>query len=267
VVLWVVLVGGIGQNLVPYISDQGVVQRYMSVSSQRKAAQSIWTNAGLSFFATILFFGMGTALYVFYKQNPTSLDPTYQNDAVFPLFIAQQLPVGVAGIVIAGLFAAAQSTISTSMNSIATAFTTDFVERLQKGNKKQNHLNLARVLTVVFGAVGTLSALVIANSDIKSLWDIFLGILGLLGGAMCGLFILGIFTQRASGYGAFTGAIMGTLSLWIVQNYTDINFLLYAFIGISSTFGFGYLASLILPGSRTDLKGLTLHDNKVQAES
>ena len=70
------MLGGLGQTLIPYSSDQGVVQRYMSVSSEKKAAQSIWTNAGLSFFATVLFLSVGTALYVFYKKNPTALDPT-----------------------------------------------------------------------------------------------------------------------------------------------------------------------------------------------
>ncbi|MGI9543760.1 MAG: sodium:solute symporter family transporter, partial [Cyclobacteriaceae bacterium] len=200
--LWVVILGGLGQTLIPYSSDQGVIQRYMSVSSEKLAAKSIWTNAGLSFFATILFFAVGTALFVFYKKNPVALDPTFQTDAVFPLFIARQLPTGIAGIVIAGIFAAAQSTISTSMNSIATAFTTDFARRFDWVASEKGYLNLARMLTVIFGLLGTGFALLIAYADIKSLWDSFIGILGLFGGAMCGLFMLGIFTTRANGKGA-----------------------------------------------------------------
>ena len=73
--IWVVVVGGIGQQLIPYSSDQGVVQRYMSVSSEKNAARSIWANAWLSLFGTVLFFCVGTALYVFYKNNPAALDP------------------------------------------------------------------------------------------------------------------------------------------------------------------------------------------------
>lgn len=258
-VLWVVILGGIGQTLIPYSSDQGVVQRYMSVSSEKKAAQSIWTNAGLSFFATILFFAVGTALYVFYKKNPAALDPTYQTDAVFPLFIAHQLPIGIAGLVVAGIFAAAQSTISTSMNSIATALTTDFVRRFDLIGSERAYLRLARILTVVFGLLGTGFALIIAYADIKSLWDSFISILGLLGGAMCGLFLLGIFTLRASGKGALTGAILGALSLWLVQQYTQVSFLLYASIGIAATFITGYLTSLFIPKSNKPIDGLTIH--------
>jgi len=71
--LWVVVLGGLAQQLIPYTSDQGIVQRYMSISSEKKAAKAIWTNAGLSLFSTVLFFGVGTALYVFYKNFPSEL--------------------------------------------------------------------------------------------------------------------------------------------------------------------------------------------------
>jgi Na+/proline symporter len=231
----------------------------MSVSSEKKAAQSIWTNAGLSFFATVLFFAVGTSLYVFYKKNPMALDPTYQTDAVFPLFIAHQLPIGIAGIVVAGIFAAAQSTISTSMNSISTAFTTDFVRRFNLIGTEKGYLGLARILTVFFGLLGTGFALVIAYADIKSLWDSFISILGLLGGAMCGLFMLGIFTQRARGPGALAGAITGALCLGLVQRFTGVSFLLYASIGIAATILAGYLISLFLPDKGKSLDGLTIH--------
>ena len=257
--LWVVVLGGLGQNLIPYSSDQGVVQRYMSVSSRKKAAQSIWTNAGLSFFATFLFFGVGTALYVFYKKNPAALDPTYQTDAVFPLFIARQLPVGIAGIVVAGIFAAAQSTISTSMNSISTALTTDFVRRFDLVKSEKGYLNLARSLTILFGVFGTGFALVIAYADIKSLWDSFIGILGLFGGAMCGLFMLGIFTTRVNGKGALTGAIGGVITLWLVQKYTEVSFLLYAAVGIVATFLIGLCVSVLWHDEGRDTNGLTIY--------
>ena len=259
---WVVVLGGLGQTLIPYSSDQGVIQRYMSVSSKRKAEKSIWTNAGLSFFASLLFFGVGTALYVFYKKNPTALDPTFQTDAVFPLFIARQLPVGVAGIVVAGIFAAAQSTISTSMNSIATAFTTDFVRRFDLINSEKGYLNLARIVTVLSGLLGTGFALIIAYADIKSLWDSFISILGLFGGAMCGLFLLGIFTTKANSKGAIIGAIMGAVCLWMVQQYSEITFLLYATVGILATYVIGFCTSMIFKKDPKSIDGLTIYTIK-----
>ena len=197
--LWVVLLGGIGQSLVPYTSDMAVVQRYMSVSDEARARKAIWTNAVAIFPASMLFFGVGTALFVFYSNHPERLDPTFKTDAIFPLFIARELPVGIAGLVVAGIFAAAQSTISTSMNSTATALVTDFVRPYQRAGAKRNYLLLGRVLTVAMGILGTWLAITFATSDIKSLWDQFMKILGLFGGAMCGLFCLGIFTTRTNG--------------------------------------------------------------------
>jgi SSS family transporter len=118
--LWVVVLGGLGQNLVPYTSDMAVVQRYMSVPDMARAKRAIWTNAVAILPASLLFFGVGTALFVFYAHNPDKLDPAFKTDAIFPLFIARELPMGIAGLVVAGIFAAAQSTISTSMNSTST---------------------------------------------------------------------------------------------------------------------------------------------------
>ena len=257
--LWIIILGGLGQNIIPYSSDQGVIQRYMSVSDEKKAAQSIWANAGLTFFASILFFALGTALYVFYKLHPTEADPTFQTDAVFPLFIVNQLPVGITGLVIAGIIAAAQSTISTSMNSMATALTTDFARRFAWLQSEKSFLNLARFSTVLFGLLGTLFALLIASADVKSLWDSFIGIMGLFGGAMCGLFLLGIFTEKANSKGALVGALVGVLCLWITQAYTDVSFLLYGAIGIFSTFAVGWIFSLIFIKDKKDLKGLTIY--------
>jgi solute:Na+ symporter, SSS family len=257
--LWVVVLGGIGQNLVPYASDQALIQRYMSVSDAKKSARAIWTNAIAVFPATLLFFSVGTALYVFYKMNPARLDPTFKTDAIFPLFIARELPVGVAGLIVAGVFAAAQSTISTSMNSTATVITTDFVRRFHWLHSEKAFLNLARILTLVLGTLGTALALWFASSDIYSLWDQFMKILGLIGGPLCGLFCLGIFTKRGNSRGALLGAFLGAFGLYGIQYYTEVHFLLYATLGIWLSFSLGYLGSLILLAPKADLSGLTIY--------
>jgi SSS family transporter len=257
--LWVVILGGLGQNLVPYTSDMAVVQRYMSVPDMARAKRAIWTNAVAILPASLLFFGVGTALFVFYAHNPDKLDPTFKTDAIFPLFIARELPIGIAGLVVAGIFAAAQSTISTSMNSTSTALVTDFVRPLQLIRSERGYLQLGRVLTAGMGILGMLLALSFAASDIKSLWDQFMMILGLFGGSMCGLFCLGIFTTRTSGRGAIIGALAGAAGLFLVQQYTDVHLLLYALVGITICFVSGYLASWILPRSEKSIEGLTIH--------
>lgn len=264
--IWVLVLGGIGQNLVPYISDMAVVQRYMSVPDEKRAAKSIWTNAIAVIPATLIFFGLGAALFVFYKANPEKLDPTQQNDAIFPLFIARELPIGIAGLVVAGVFAAAQSTLSTSMNSTSTAFVTDFVRRFNLFVSERTYLNLARVMTIIFGSLGTFFAVLCASSDIKSLWDVFLAILGLLGGSMCGLFMLGMYTRRANGIGAVTGAIVGAIGLYLVKTYTSTHFLLYTVVGIGTCFVIGYLVSLLVGGKQKQIDGLTIYTLNKNAE-
>jgi len=263
--IWVVLLGGIGQNLVPYVSDMAVVQRYMSVPDEKRAAKSIWTNAIACIPSTLLFFGLGVALFVFYQANPEKLDPTLQNDAVFPLFMARELPMGIAGLVVAGVFAAAQSTLSTSMNSTSTAFVTDFVRRFNNRLSERSYLRLARVMTVLFGTLGTVFAVLCALSDIKSLWDVAMAILGLLGGSMCGLFMLGMYTRRANGIGAVTGALAGALGLYLVKTYTSMHFFLYTIVGIGTCFIVGYLVSLVIPTQEKQIEGLTVYTLNRQA--
>ena len=256
---WVVILGGFGQQLVSYSSDQAVVQRYMVTSTEKKAAKSIWTNTALSLIAAILVFCLGTALFVFYKENPQQLDPTFKTDAIFPLFMARQLPVGVAGFVIAGVFAAAQSTISTSLNSISSTITADFVRRFNLVKSEKGYLNIARILTFLFGCFGTGFAILLVLSDVVSMWEFFMKVLGLFGGSMCGLFLLGIFTTRTTAWGALLGALVGAGGLFIVQSFTGANGLLYAFIGTLLCCVFGYIFSLFFPKDKKSIEGLTIH--------
>ncbi len=266
--LWVVVIGGLAQNLVPYASDMAVVQRYMSVRDIRRARKAIWTNAIAVVPATLLFFGLGTALFVFYAHHPDRLDPTFKTDAIFPLFIARELPIGVAGLVVAGIFAAAQSTISTSMNSMATAVVADFVQPYRWIHTERGYLRLGRVLTVGFGLLGMLLALMFASSGVLSIWDQFMKILGLFGGAMCGLFCLGIFTTRTNGPGAIIGAVSGAAGLFLVQRYTEVHFFLYGAVGITICFVAGYLSSFLFAPMSRSIRGLTVYtqDDPVYSE-
>jgi SSS family solute:Na+ symporter len=161
--------------------------------------------------------------------------------------------------VVAGIFAAAQSTISTSINSMSTAVVTDFVRPCARGLAERGSLWLGRGLTVVFGGLGVWLATLFASADIKSLWDQFMTILGLLGGSMCGLFCLGIFTTRAHATGAMVGAILGAAVLYAVQQLTNTHLLLYAAVGVSASFVTGYVASLVLPAAPQSIAGLTIY--------
>ena len=262
IALWVIIIGGIGQNISSYTADQAVVQRYMTTADQKLAARAIWTNAALAIPASLIFFGMGTALFAYYHSHPEKLDPTITTDQIFPWFIATEMPIGLAGLIVAGIFAAAQSTVSTSMNSTATAIVTDFMRPVDACRSERGYLNAARLITFIMGVLGTLVGLLFVNPDIKSLFDAFLMVIGLFKGVLGGLFVLGVMTRRANAGGALTGALVGAAVMFSVWWFTSVNAYIYTASGITACFVSGYLASLLMPRPCADLSGLTIYTRR-----
>jgi len=256
---WVILLGSVFTQLFAYTASQDVVQRYLTTTDEKDAARAIWCNALISPIAQAVFFAIGTALFVFYRQHPTRLDPMLSTDAIFPLFIVRELPVGVAGLIVAGIFAAAQSTLASSLNSVATAYVTDFHRRFKPHASDHSCLRLARWLTAAVGVVGTAVALGLASFDIRSLWETFLGVMGLFGGTVSGLFVLGIFSRRANGTGAVVAAIVSAVLVFAVRQFTPAHFFIYPIVGVTSCVAVGWLASLVLPARLNNLRGLTIH--------
>ena len=232
---WVVLIGGIVANLASYTSDQCVVQRYMTTKDERGAAKSIIFNGVLSFFNCIVFFTLGVALWTFYRSNPGLLDVTMpKNDSILPLFIGNDLPTGVSGLVLAAVAAATMSTLSANLNSAASAIVTDFWERLFKAGERSKLL-CGKVSTVVVGLLGGGFALVLANMEIMSIYDQFQRFLGVLTGGLGCLFFMGVFMKRVNGVGATAGLVANyavCFSLDQLQFAGKPHLLLYGFLGM-----------------------------------
>ncbi len=243
-VLWVCIVGFFFLNIIPYTSDQTIVQRYLTVKDEKSAAKSLWVNSWITLPGTVVFFGLGTVLYVFYMNNP-DIVAADKIDEILPYFVVQQLPAGIAGLVIAGIFAASQSTMSSSMNSIAASYTSDIYQALYRKASDHSSLGVARWATIGAGVFGTVSAMFIALLDVQFIFDLFQEVLGVLGGSLAGVFILGIFTKRANTVGAISGLIIGVLAVWLTKSYTDISVYLYGAISVVSCVIGGYLFSLI----------------------
>ncbi|MEO2146089.1 MAG: sodium/solute symporter [bacterium] len=257
--LWVVVIGALGQNISSYTADQAVVQRYMTTPSTKHAAQSIWLATALAIPASLLFFALGTGLFVFYQAHPDRIDPGFMTDQIFPLFIVEEVPVGLAGLIVAGIFAAAQSTVSTSMNSTATAVVTDFLRPMSACKSEEGYLRVARGMTLLLGILGTLLGLLFVSPDIKSLFDQFLRVIGIFMGVLGGLFALGMLTRRCTGLGAMLGVTSGAALLFAMPLVSSINGYLYASIGIITCLLIGYGASLLSRLPARDLTGLTVH--------
>ncbi|WP_162946447.1 sodium:solute symporter family transporter [Chitinophaga barathri] len=256
--LLVILVGNIFIRLGNLTSDQAVVQRYMTTSSLKQAQRSVWADVAVSIPWALVVYGLGTALYIYYKQHPDQLNPGIASDGILPMFIAQRAPVGLSGLIIAAIFAASMSTLEGSIHSVATIFTTDFYGRFKKNITQKQTARVAKIATVILGAFATGLSLVLVFMDVNSILDVFQEITGLFIGASTALFMLGIFTRKANATGALIGAVSSGLILYLVKTMTPLSFWLYSAIGFLSCYIIGYIASCIFPGRR-GLQGLTYY--------
>ncbi|MCP4452766.1 MAG: hypothetical protein GY809_14985, partial [Planctomycetes bacterium] len=168
---------------------------------------------------------------------------------------------GVSGLLIAGIFAAAMSSLDSSMNSVATAFTTDFYRRLKPGVSDHTCLNVARIVTVVIGLGGLGLALAMTTWNIDSLWQQFSRFIGLFGGGLAGLFILAVFTERTSGTGALVGLLCSAVVQGLLRELNCIHDVLFSVTGMASCIIVGYGVSLIAK-RRKDIDGLTIYSLK-----
>ena len=238
-------------SLVPYTSSQDVVQRYVTTRDLSAARKSLKVTMWMSVFGSAVFFALGTAIYAFYKTHPQRLDPSLAAaDSILPFYIIRELPIGVSGLVIAAIFAASQSTVSSSLNSVATAFIKDIDSRiLRPWLSDRTYLRTAQLAVIVSGLIGIGIAIAMAESNIVSAFKTFNMMIGLTAGSLGGLFALGVFTRRAHGTGALVGAFAGLMTVLTIHiTKAPVSGLLYAFIGFAVCFITGWFASLILPG-------------------
>ena len=257
--IWVVIIGNVFQRTADLTADQTVVQRYLTTRDAKQSARAVWASVAASIPWAMTVFLFGTALFAFFKTHPDRLNPSLQTDAIVPWFIVEEMPAGISGLVIAALFAAAMSSLDSSIHSVATTLTVDFYKRALPNSSDLSQLRLARCLTALLGVLGTATALLAATYQIESLWDLFMKFAGLAIGGLAGIFMLGIFTRRANGIGAIVGAIAAAVIMYYVQSYTRVHFFLYPVVGIGSSFVVGYTVSLLVPARTKSLKGLTVH--------
>lgn len=255
-VFWVAIIGFFFLNLIPYSSDQVVIQRYLTVKNEKEAAKSLWTNGLITIPGIFLFFGLGTVLFVYYLTNPEKIGSANPEE-LLPYYIVAELPLGIAGLVIAGIFAASMSSLDSSMNSIATAYITDIHKYLKPGLKDKDYLKLAKIITIIMGVFGTLTAIWIAATEVGFIFDFFQKLLGMIGGCLAGVFILAIFSQRANATGVVIGTLSGAGITFLVSRFTEVNGYLYGAIGVVSCVAIGFIFSLIFPNSKSQPKGLT----------
>lgn len=216
---WVVLIYGIFINLNNYGIDQNYVQRYMASKSDREAKRSALFGGLLYIPVSLVFFLIGTSLYSYYTAQPdllpAELAGAEMSDRVFPFFIVNNLPAGFTGLLIASIFAAGMSTISTSINSGSTVVLTDYYKRFtKKVVTDKDSMKVLYISSLTFSVIGIIIGVAMIN--VQSALDAWWKLASVFSGGMLGLFLLGAFVKVVNVKAAIIGVILGLIAiLWL----------------------------------------------------
>ncbi len=210
---WVVFIYGLFINIQNYGIDQNYIQRYMSARNDREAISSALGGGLLYVPVSLLFFLIGTGLFVYYQVYPGALPAAFlekgMSDSVFPYFIVNVLPAGITGLLVASVFAAGMSTISTSLNSSATVILNDYYKRFKKEFNEQESVRVLYISSALVSILGIIISFYIIR--VESALDIWWNLAGIFSGGMLGIFLLGYFARKVENVAAITGVVLGLL--------------------------------------------------------
>lgn len=216
---WMILVYGLFINLQNFGVDQSYVQRYISARTEKEAKASTWLGSLLYVPVSLLFFFIGTALFSFYQAQPDRLPEILvqgaNSDRIFPHFIVTELPVGITGLLIASIFAAGMSTVSTSVNSSATVLLSDHYKRyIRPDLSDKQAMGFLRLSSLVMGVLSIGVAL--AFNGVTSALEAWWALSSVFSGGVLGLFLLGFIVKKAKNAQAVPGVILGVLVIaWV----------------------------------------------------
>ena len=228
---WSGLIGGTFLTLSTHGTDQYMVQRYLCTDRPRNAAKAVIASGLVVFIQFAFFLFLGVLLFAFYG-NPASGHQA--PDQVFPAFIANHLPVGLRGLVVAAVLAAA---MSSSLSAIAATVVSDL---LRPGGERRA-MRLARVVVVIAGAAQVVVGIALQHTTSSALGTA-LAVASLINGPILGVFFLGA-TKRASTRSALIGMTVGLAAVGLVAFATKVAWPWYAVVGSATTFAVGMLAN------------------------
>ena len=257
---WAGVIGGTFLTMASHGTDQFMVQRLLAARNLRESRAALLSSGVVIFLQFWLFLLIGAGLYVFYQQHPGATFRT--NDYIFPTFIVREMPLGIAGLLVAAILAAAMSNLSAALNSLSSTTVVDFYTRLRPDADNRERAIIAKSSTVLWALVLFAIAVYSVKAGGKGhVVEIGLSIASVAYGCLLGVFLLGTLTRFATELGASIGMICGfILNLWIWQGAFPVHlgpitiphiaWTWYVVIGAAATFLIGAFASLFL-GKRT----------------
>jgi SSS family transporter len=251
---WAGVLGGTFLTMASHGTDQLMVQRMLAARNLRESRLAI-LSSGVVIFAQFAFFLLiGVGLYVFYGQHPATFA---SSDRIFPTFIVREMPIGIAGLLVAAILAAAMSNLSAALNSLSSTTVVDFYMHLRPQADDRERAIISKSSTVLWALV--LFAIAVYSVGVGGkghVVEIGLSIASVAYGCLLGVFLLGTLTRFATEIGAIIGMVCGfALNLWLWQGVFPVHlgsitvphvaFTWYVLIGALATFAIGSLASLI----------------------
>ncbi len=221
---WVMIINGAFYALQKYGTDQTIVQRYLTAKSDKDAKKAAYIGVLFSVPIWTLFMLIGSLLYVFYNSGHATLPEGMKADQVFPYFISTELPVGAIGLVLAGLIAAAISTLDADLNCLAAIGVEDFYEKLKPNCTDKERLFMGKLLVLIAGLAMTLVALLYVAWEGEGVLGVVFELYAIFSAGVVGIFLLGLFSTRANKQGLLVGIIACILfTAYAVLTTTDIN--------------------------------------------
>jgi len=241
---WGGVIGGCFLTTASHGTEQLIVQRLLAARSEQQSRLALLTSWGVIFVQFTLFLVVGVCLFTLYADRGWNTPEV--TDSIYPRFIWEQLPVGVAGLVIAAILAAAMSNLSAALNALASTTVMDFLRPMMgtKGGDEALWLRRARWATVAWGAV--LLGVALLARHWGGVLEAGLGIASIIYGSLLGVFLLGLLTRRVGEVGAMCGMAAGLVVMLYVRFFTPIHWTWYVLIGTSVTFLTGVVVSLVM---------------------
>jgi solute:Na+ symporter, SSS family len=246
------------QSIAVPMGDQNFIQRVQAVKSEKEARKAAFIQLGVAIPLNACLFALGTCLYLYYNANPADISPAMKADGIFPLFAAQTLPTGLAGIVVAALMAATMSTLSSALNSVSNIAVEDYVRKFKKDFSDHQAIVWGKGFTVALGIIGTALSLLLAQSNSTSIWDLILMILGVIFAPLSSMYLLGVLTKRVNTTGVIAGCIAGICATLYCKSNFNLHVFFFTPIGLVPSLVVGYFTSWIIPSKPKDLTGLTI---------
>lgn len=214
---WVMVLNGIFYAIQKYGTDQTIVQRYLTAKSDKGAIRASLLGVLMSVPVWALFMFIGTALFVYYQLNVGVLPEGIKPDAVFPFFIMNSLPIGVVGIVIAALLAAAISSLDSDLNCLSAIAMEDYYTRFKPSVGEKEKMFVSRLIILLAGIAAVFVAQYYVRNEGKGVLSIVFTLYSIFSGGIAGMFLLGIFSSRANKKGVYIGILASILfTAWAI---------------------------------------------------